>query len=77
MAGQQLAPPQITSGHERAAPIQLPIRKLAHHTYFICDTLPALRERLEILAALLLRTPADARPTLHKRLAAKLRRRGQ
>ncbi|MGO9898257.1 MAG: TniQ family protein [Solirubrobacteraceae bacterium] len=67
---------EITSGHERAAPVRLPTHNLAHHTYFIRDTLPALRERLLILAELLLATPAEARSTLPNRLAVALHRRG-
>ena len=66
---------QLTSGHERAAPVSLPTRNLAHHTYFIRDVLPALRPRLLILAELLLATPADARSTLPSRLAAMLKQR--
>jgi hypothetical protein len=67
---------QLTSGHERAAPIELPTENLARHAYFIRDVLPPLRERLLILAELLLATPADARSTLPSRLAAVLQRRG-
>ncbi len=67
---------QLTSGHERAAPIELPTENLARHGYFIRDVLPPLRERLLILAELLLATPADARSTLPSRLAAALRRDG-
>ncbi|HZU76379.1 MAG TPA: hypothetical protein VFA70_06415 [Dehalococcoidia bacterium] len=66
----------LTGGHERAAPVKLPTSNLAEHTYFIRDTLPALRERLLILGELLLATPADARSTLPGRLAAALHRRG-
>ena len=67
---------QLTSGHERAAPIELPTENLARHGYFIRDVLPPLRERLLILAELLLATPANARSTLPSRLAAALQRRG-
>ena len=67
---------QLTSGHERAAPIELPTENLARHGYFIRDVLPPLRERLLILAELLLATPADARSTLPTRLAAELQRHG-
>lgn len=67
---------QLTSGHERAAPIELPTENLARHGYFIRDVLPPLRDRLLILGELLLATPADARSTLPSRLAAALRRRG-
>ena len=67
---------ELTSGHERAAPVRLPTHNLAHHTYFIRDALPALHARLLILADLLLATPADARSTLPNRLAATLCRRG-
>ena len=67
---------QLTSGHERAAPIELPTENLARHGYFIRDVLPPLRERLVILAELLLATPADARSTLPCRIAAALQRRG-
>jgi hypothetical protein len=67
---------QLTSGHERAAPVSLPTDNLARHTYFIRDALPALRARLLILAELLLATPADARSTLPSRLATTLHRRG-
>jgi TniQ len=66
---------ELTSGHERAAPIRLPTDNLARHTYFIRDALPALRERLLILAELLLATPADAHSTLPNRLAATLHQR--
>ena len=51
-------------------------RTLPRHGYFIRDVLPPLRERLLILAELLLATPADARSTLPSRLAAALQRRG-
>jgi hypothetical protein len=67
---------QLTSGHERAAPVALPTSNLAHHTYFIRDALPTLRERLLILGQLLLATPAAARQTLPTRLAAALHERG-
>ncbi|MGB0093282.1 MAG: hypothetical protein WBP81_12240 [Solirubrobacteraceae bacterium] len=67
---------QLTSGHERAAPIKLPTDNLAHHTYFIRDVLPPLRERLLILSEPLLATPADTRSTLPNRLAAALHERG-
>jgi hypothetical protein len=67
----------LTSGHERAAPIPLPTRRgLSDQTQFIRDVLPTLRERLLILGDLLLITPADARSTLHNRLAAALHQRG-
>jgi hypothetical protein len=66
---------QLTSGHERAAPMELPTENLARHGYFIRDVLPSLRERLLILAELLLATPANARSTLPSRLAAALQRR--
>jgi hypothetical protein len=67
---------QLSSGHERAAPVTLPFDSLGYHTYLIRDALPALRERLLILGELLLQTPADARQTLPTRLAATLHRRG-
>jgi hypothetical protein len=67
---------QLTSGHERAAPVALPRINLGWHTYFVRDSLPALRERLLILGELLLQTPADARQTLPTRLAATLHKRG-
>ena len=67
---------QLTGGHERAAPIGLPTENLARHGYFIRDVLPPLRDRLLILAELLLATPAGARSTLPSRLAAALQRRG-
>lgn len=70
---------ELTSGHERAAPIPLPGRPgkdLNEHTNFMRRFLPALRERLLILGELLLATPADARPTLPTRLAAALHERG-
>jgi hypothetical protein len=67
----------LTSGHERAAPIPLPTRRgLSEQTQFIRDVLPTLHERLLILEELLLTTPADARSTLHNRLAAALHHRG-
>lgn len=67
---------ELTSGHERAAPVSLPTPNLAEHTYFIRDRLPALRERLLIFGELLLATPTDVRSTLPGRLAATLHRRG-
>lgn len=67
----------LTSGHERAAPIPMPTsRGLFDQTEFIREFLPTLRERLLIFGELLLATPADARSTLHNRLAATLHRRG-
>ena len=67
----------LTSGHERAAPIPLPTaRGLSDQTQFTRDGVPTLRERLLILGELLLATPADARSTLHNRLAAELHHRG-
>ena len=63
---------QLTSGHERAAPIALPTSNLAHQGEFIRDALPDLRDRLLILLA----TPADARHTLAAQLEATLRQRG-
>jgi hypothetical protein len=67
---------QLTGGHERAAPIPLPTTNLAHQGEFIRDALPDLRERMLILAQLLLTTRADARPTLPDQLEATLRKRG-
>ncbi len=67
----------LTSGHERAAPIPLPSRRgLSDQTEFIRDVLPSLRERLLILGELLLATPAAAHSTLLNRLAAALHQRG-
>jgi len=63
---------QLTSGHERAAPIALPTNNLAHQTEFIRDVLPDLHERLLILGQLLLATPADNRYTLPAQLEATL-----
>lgn len=71
---------ELTSGHERAAPIPLPGRRagkdLNEHTNFRHRFLPPLRERLLILGELLLATPAGARQTLPTRLAAALHERG-
>jgi hypothetical protein len=68
---------ELTSGHERAAPIPLPTRRgLSDQTEFIRDVLPTLRERLLILGELLLATPSAARSTLLNRLAAALQQRG-
>jgi hypothetical protein len=67
---------ELTSGHERAAPIELPTHNLAHQGQFIRDALPDLSERLLILGQLLIATPADARDTLPTRLKATLRERG-
>ena len=67
---------QLTSGHERAAPVALPTVNLAHQGEFIRDALPELRERLVILGQLLLTTPADARHTIPAQLEATLRERG-
>jgi hypothetical protein len=67
---------QLTSGHERAAPIALPTGNLAHHGEFIRDALPDLRERLMILGQLLLATPTDARHTLATQLEKALHDRG-
>ena len=63
---------QLTSGHERAAPIALPTDNLAHQGEFIRDALPDLHERLLILGQLLLTTPADTRDTLPSQLEARL-----
>ena len=67
---------ELTSGHERAAPIELPTSNLAHQGEFIRDALPDLSERLLILGQLLLTTPTDARDTLLTQLDATLRERG-
>jgi hypothetical protein len=67
---------ELTSGHERAAPIALPTSNLAHQGEFIRDALPDLRRRLLILGQLLLATPTDARHTLAGRLETALRDRG-
>ena len=67
---------QLTSGHERAAPIPLPTSNLAHQTEFIRDALPGLRERLLILGQILLTAPASGRDTLPARFEATLRDRG-
>jgi hypothetical protein len=67
---------ELTSGHERAAPIALPTSNLAHQGEFIRDALPDLRERLLILGQLLLTTPTDVRHPLPVRLEATLRERG-
>ncbi len=70
---------ELTSGHERAAPIPLPGpagRDLHEHTNFRHHFLPPLRERLLILGELLLVTPAEARQTLRTRLIAALHERG-
>jgi TniQ len=67
---------ELTSGHDRAAPIALPTFSLAHQNEFIRDALPDLRERLLVLGELLLATPANARHTIPSRLEAALRERG-
>jgi hypothetical protein len=67
---------ELTSGHERAAPIALPTSNLAHQGEFIRDVLPDLRDRLLILGQLLLATPTDARHTFAAQLEAKLRQGG-
>ena len=67
---------QLTSGHERAAPIALPTSNLAHQGEFIRDALPDLRERLLILGQLLLATPTGARQTLTAQLETALRESG-
>ncbi len=67
---------QLTSGHERAAPIALPTSNLAHQGEFIRDALPDLRERLLILGQLLLTTPTDDRHTRAAQLEAALREGG-
>jgi hypothetical protein len=67
---------QLTSGHERAAPIPLPTSNLAHQGEFIRDALPDLHDRLLILGQLLLTIPADARHTIPARLEATLGERG-
>jgi hypothetical protein len=67
---------QLTSGHERAAPIRMPTNNLAHQKEFIREALPDLHDRLVILGQLLVATPADARDTLPARLEATLRERG-
>ena len=51
-------------------------RGLSDQTQFIRDSPPDLRDRLLILGELLLATPADARSTLHDRLAAALHAQG-
>jgi hypothetical protein len=67
---------QLTSGHERAAPIAMPTNNLAHQKEFIREALPALHDRLLILGQLLIATPADARDTIPVRLEATLHERG-
>jgi hypothetical protein len=67
---------ELTSGHERAAPISMPTNNLAHQKEFIRDALPDLHDRLLILGQLLIATPADARDTIPTRLEATLRKRG-
>ena len=67
---------ELTSGHERAAPVVLPTSNLAHQGEFIRDALPDLRERLMILGQLLLTAPADAHETLPAQLEPTLRERG-
>jgi TniQ len=67
---------ELTSGHERAAPVALPSHKLNDHTHFVHQFLAPLRERLLLLGELLLNTPAEARQTLPTRLAAVLHQRG-
>ena len=49
---------QLTSGHERAAPIALPHPGLRHQYAFVRAVIPALRERLLLLGDILLATPA-------------------
>ncbi|MGB0092437.1 MAG: TniQ family protein [Solirubrobacteraceae bacterium] len=66
---------ELTSGHERAAPIALPTSNLAHQGEFIRDALPDLRERLVILGQLLLATAPDARH-IPAQLETTLRERG-
>lgn len=67
---------QLTSGHERAAPIPMPTNNLAHQKEFIREALPDLHDRLLILGQLLIATPTDARDTIPARLEATLRERG-
>ncbi|MHB8695474.1 MAG: TniQ family protein [Solirubrobacteraceae bacterium] len=66
---------QLTSGDERAGPIAIRTNTLHEQTHFANSTLAPLRERLLILGELLLKTPSDARSTLHNRLAATLHQR--
>jgi hypothetical protein len=67
---------QLTSGHEHAAPVELPCRELHDHTIFVRRFVPRLRERLLLLGQLLLHTPNDIRQTLPTQLAAALHERG-
>jgi hypothetical protein len=67
---------QLTSGHERAAPIPMPTDNLAHQKEFIREALPDLHDRLLILGQFLIATPADARDTIPAGLEATLRERG-
>ncbi len=67
---------QLTSGHERAAPIPMPTNNLAHQKEFMREALPDLHDRLLILGQLLIAIPADARDTLPARLEVTLRERG-
>jgi hypothetical protein len=66
----------LTSGHERAAPISLPTTNLAHQTEFIRDALPDLRGRLMILGQELLTTSAGDHNALAARFEATLHDRG-
>jgi hypothetical protein len=66
---------QLTNGDERAGPIAIRTDKLHEQTHFANSTLAPPRERLLILGELLLKTPSDARSTLHNRLAATLHQR--
>lgn len=67
---------QLTSGHERAAPIAMPTNNLAHQKEFIREALPDLRDRLLLLGQVLIATPADDYDTLPTRLEATLREHG-
>ncbi len=67
---------QLTSGHERAAPISMPTNNLAHQKEFIREALPDLHDRLLILGQLLITTPTDDRDTIPARLEATLYKRG-
>jgi hypothetical protein len=67
---------QLTSGHERAAPISMPTNNLAHQKEFIREALPDLHDRLLILGQLLIATPTEDSETLPARFEARLRERG-
>lgn len=67
---------ELTSGHERAAPVKLP-SSVENYRHFEARHLDGLRDRLLVLGQLLLDTPPTAQSTIAAQFAAALTQRGE